>query len=188
VVERNKKCGCIDRQGREVVRPVWDVVCDFDAHGLARVKRDKQWGWIDRQGREVIPCVWDRALSFDSHGWAQVERFRRGAVIDRKGRVALECGSWWEPFEPPLHENALGYQCTEYRHPLLHKIPFAAKLASTLGLDKTAALHDLTFQYDFELNTIWRSDLYALRGLLLPAAAFFGVLAFLCGLWLQSTN
>jgi len=80
--------GYIDRSGKEVIAPQWDVASAFDDEGMAKVKRDGKWGFIDRSGNEVIAPQWDEVNSF-SEGLAQVVRSGKWGFIDRSGKEVI---------------------------------------------------------------------------------------------------
>lgn len=81
-----KKYGFIDRQGKTVIPPQFDLTYGF-SEGLAAVQIDKKWGYIDATGRMVIaPRVFWNVKPF-RNGLAQVQTEDEGVgYIDRSGK------------------------------------------------------------------------------------------------------
>lgn len=79
------KRGFIDKQGNEVVAPIYDDVDSF-SEGLARVEKDGKWGFIDKQGGVVIPLIYDFISDF-SEGLAPVQKDGVWYLIDKTGRI-----------------------------------------------------------------------------------------------------
>ena len=81
-----KKYGFIDRNGKTVIPPQFDLTYGF-SEGLAAVQIGKKWGYIDKTGRLVIaPQEFWNVKPFHN-GLAQVQT-RDGSVgyIDRSGK------------------------------------------------------------------------------------------------------
>jgi hypothetical protein len=49
-----KKCGFINRSGKTVIPPQFDLAYGF-SEGLAAVQIDKKWGYVETTGKMVIP-------------------------------------------------------------------------------------------------------------------------------------
>jgi hypothetical protein len=92
----NGKYGCLDRDGKLIVRPKYDRAGNF-CEGLARVNlgarhirvgfEGGKWGYVDSTGCEVIALQFDEADDF-SGGVARVAVQNRVSFIDRDGRHA----------------------------------------------------------------------------------------------------
>jgi hypothetical protein len=177
-VQSNWKWGFIDRQGRVVMPCRWTGVGDFYAgdRTYAFAPREQDWHWIDRRGQRVDPPTAD-APYFNSHGHEMFDERGPGGTTglrDRAGKEVL--APVWEGIETRKH----GYEAITGHHPLMFSPPILW-LRKWLPLEKWAPFNGgLVILYDFDLRVIWRSDLHALRSLLLPVAAFFGLLAALC--------
>ena len=62
-VRMNKKWGYIDKDGKEVVKPKYKQVENFD-EGIARVRNAKGWGLIDTTGVEILIPAYDFISEF----------------------------------------------------------------------------------------------------------------------------
>ena len=74
------KIGFIDRQGKEIVAPKYDVVGPF-IDGRARVGLDHKYGFIDSSGKEVIALKYEGATDFGD-GLAFVTSGGKSGFID----------------------------------------------------------------------------------------------------------
>lgn len=91
-VESKGKDGYVDKSGRPVIKPQYELAQDF-SEGLAAVEvRGKGCGYIDTQGRMVIAPQFDGARGFKD-GMAWVSTKERGVgYINKKGEYL------WGPF------------------------------------------------------------------------------------------
>lgn len=64
VKTEKKQWGFIDKQGEEVIKPVYEDAFPFEA-GQARIKKDGKWGYIDSTGKLLIPMQFDFVFDFD---------------------------------------------------------------------------------------------------------------------------
>jgi len=89
----NTKVGCIDKQGRVVIAPVFSDIGRF-SEGLAyaRKTREGKWGYIDRTGKIVIEMKFDWPAPF-ANGIAHVLIDKRDAYIDKTGEYI------WPPLD-----------------------------------------------------------------------------------------
>ena len=100
-----EKYGFIDKQGRMVINPQFDMALNF-SEGLACVgvdEKTRKHGFIDKQGRMVINPQFDWADSF-SEGLAQVGfgndlKASKWGFIDKQGRMVIN----------PQFDMALGF-------------------------------------------------------------------------------
>lgn len=72
-------CGLMDRTGKYVVPPRYEIVYGF-AEGFAPAKKGEKWGYLDENGEEVIPFVFDSLTAF-SDGRALVNIDGKSAVL-----------------------------------------------------------------------------------------------------------
>ena len=63
IVQKNGKCGIIDKKGNQITDLLYEHIDKFDndQSGLARVSRDRKWGFITKSGEEIIPCIYQNA-------------------------------------------------------------------------------------------------------------------------------
>jgi WG containing repeat len=83
-----EKYGYMDRDGKVVIRPVYDEAATF-YRGMAEVKLNGRWGYIDTNGAMVIKPRFDTA-NFFKDGLAYVEVGGKSCYIDERGNVVLE--------------------------------------------------------------------------------------------------
>ena len=89
IVDKNGRCGFIDKNGNEVIPCKYDGAWDL-SEGLAMVKKDYKRGFIDKNGNEVIPCKYDGAWDF-SEGLAKVEMNDKYGFVDKNGDEVIPC-------------------------------------------------------------------------------------------------
>jgi WG containing repeat len=87
-VDRDERCGYVDRTGRLAIATAWDEGEEFTEAGLAKVKKGGCYGFIDREGTIVVPIEWDLAEPFRS-SLTRVQRGGKWGYVDRQGRVAI---------------------------------------------------------------------------------------------------
>jgi len=91
IVQKNNKCGIIDKKGNQLSPLLYDHVDKFDNDqcGLARVSRAKKWGFINKTGKEIIPCIYQKA-NFFREGLALVTKENgTSGYLDAKGKVII---------------------------------------------------------------------------------------------------
>jgi hypothetical protein len=84
-VRINLKSGFIDREGRLVIRPLFDEV-GFFSEGLAAARLQRFWGYIDTAGRWAIQPRFVAAGCF-GQGLALVDMQGRFGYVDVKGNL-----------------------------------------------------------------------------------------------------
>ncbi len=107
-VEKDGRCGYIDRQGNIVIPLIYEAqpggvftVVSFH-EALVAVKKDNMWGYIDRSGNEVIPCQYYNVREF-SQGLAAVQNdYDSWTYIDRAGNQVFSSDMAWE-WTSPFH-------------------------------------------------------------------------------------
>lgn len=62
LVEKNKKVGLIDTNGRELLPPIYDKINEPESNRIA-VHKDKKWGFLNYQLELVIPFQYDQCIS-----------------------------------------------------------------------------------------------------------------------------
>jgi hypothetical protein len=87
-INKNDKWGFADRNGKEVVPPIYDEVYSYK-EDLCCVEKDGLFGYIDREGKEVIPPMYECAMSF-SEGLACVFRNNRCGYINKNNEVIID--------------------------------------------------------------------------------------------------
>ncbi len=87
-ISKNGKWGFVDRQGKEVIKPIYDNVFYFNEE-LCCVEKDELFGFIDREGNEIISIQYDCACSF-SEGLACVYKKDLCGYIDKQDNVIIE--------------------------------------------------------------------------------------------------
>lgn len=79
------KWGYMDKNGRYVIRPVFQEAQDFQENGLAIVKKGNLYGVINEKFDYVVPPKYETIYPF-SEGRAQVIDDQGYRVIDEKGK------------------------------------------------------------------------------------------------------
>lgn len=82
-------CGFVDKNGKVVIDPAYDTVCDF-SDGLAAVQNsDGKWGFIDKTGKVVVPLVYRMCGDF-SEGLASVEtEDEKWGYVNTQGNIVI---------------------------------------------------------------------------------------------------
>ena len=89
----NNKYGYYDINGREIIRPQFDIAYRF-SEGLARVELGGKYGYIDKTGQIIIPPQFDYAENF-SEGLAVVGIDDKYGYIDKKGKIVITLQYKW---------------------------------------------------------------------------------------------
>ncbi|MDX6271744.1 MAG: hypothetical protein QOD28_2967, partial [Acidobacteriota bacterium] len=101
-VRQEGKWGYIDRAGKIVIRPQYDVAWEF-TEGLAYVKSGAERGVIDKTGRMVVSLQQVDLAGFFSEGLAPVQTSSqppRFGFIDRTGKLVIN----------PQYDAARGFE------------------------------------------------------------------------------
>ena len=86
-VKLDRKWGCIDKKGQEVIPLKYDSVNQF-SEGMARVKLEEKYGFVDATGEECVPLKYDYSESF-SEGLACVVLNNKYGYVNSKGEEVL---------------------------------------------------------------------------------------------------
>lgn len=86
-VRRNKKWGCVNEKGKEVIPCKYHLIYEF-REGLAKVFLNGKWGFINEQGEEVIPLKYDSAFSY-CKGIAIVKLNKKWGCINTNGEIVV---------------------------------------------------------------------------------------------------
>ncbi len=87
-INKQGKWGFVDRQGKEVVKTIYDNVFSFNEE-LCCVEKNELFGYINRKGEEVVPIQYDCACSF-SEGLACVFKKDLCGYIDKQNNVIID--------------------------------------------------------------------------------------------------
>lgn len=86
VVEKNRKFGCIDINGKERIPPVYDRILSGEGNIIAR--RNGKYGYIDKNNNEILPFVYDylsvekNKISFELNGKYGVMTLEGDIIIE----------------------------------------------------------------------------------------------------------
>jgi hypothetical protein len=87
-ISQKSQTGYIDRTGKIIIKPQYDLGCNF-AEGLARVQVGNQWGYINKTGQYVIDLQdFDFACDF-VEGLAQIRIAGNLGYIDKSGQIVI---------------------------------------------------------------------------------------------------
>lgn len=100
VKDKNNKWGLINKTGKELVRPQYVNLLNFNEYGLARVQTKGgvtgyKYGLIDKTGREVLKPQYDTMYDFGSDGLAMAakgtaaDKLKYG-YIDKTGKEVIK--------------------------------------------------------------------------------------------------
>lgn len=87
-VNRGGKWGFKDRNGKQVVEPVYDEVFGF-RENLCCVEKDERFGYINREGELTVPLEYDCATSF-SEGYACVFKKDKCGYINAADEIVVD--------------------------------------------------------------------------------------------------
>ncbi|MGE5327884.1 MAG: WG repeat-containing protein [Deltaproteobacteria bacterium] len=82
--EGKLKCGLIDKMGKIVIEPKYNVILPL-VGDFARIKKNNKLGFINRNGKEIVPPIYDDAKDFEN-GLAKVKLENKWIVIDEDGK------------------------------------------------------------------------------------------------------
>ncbi|MBR4438825.1 MAG: WG repeat-containing protein [Bacteroidales bacterium] len=92
-VGRDKKWGCINIQGEELIPCEYDKIEVFKDY--VRVKRDGKYGLLDTSGTEFIPCIYDKVMNeYDElfyEGLTLVEQNGKYGFYNLKKQLVIPC-------------------------------------------------------------------------------------------------
>ena len=86
---KNGKWGFIDKEGKEVAKPIYDRLSSKFEEGLVFVKKDNKYGFVNKKGKEVIKLVYDWAGDF-SEGLAKVMKNGKWGFINKTGEKVIK--------------------------------------------------------------------------------------------------
>ena len=81
--------GFVDKEGKEVVKPIYDSLSSKFEEGLARVRKNDKWGYINKKGEEVVKLIYDDIDNF-SNGLAGVKKYDKYGLIDKDGKEVVK--------------------------------------------------------------------------------------------------
>ena len=86
-VKVNGKWGYIDRTGKMVIAPQFDLADPF-SEGLGDVELGGKWGYVDGEGNVAIPLEFDFASPF-SEGLGLIETGGKSGFVDPQGKMVI---------------------------------------------------------------------------------------------------
>ena len=98
-VYRDKKWGCINVWGEEVIPCEYDIVFDF-SEGFAAVIKNDLWGVINTEGVEVVPCKY-----IDDDGYVVIDHFSEGLAAVRENGKYGYINTKGEKVIPCIYDN-----------------------------------------------------------------------------------
>lgn len=88
IIEQANKWGFIDRSGRVIIQPKFDIIRNF-SENRAAFKKDSKLGFIDADGNVVIKPQFEEVTNF-VEGRAIFRKDRKFGVIDASGKIVIE--------------------------------------------------------------------------------------------------
>ena len=80
--------GFVDKSGKQIINPQFDVVGDFHDGKCAVRNKEGKWGYIDKSGKIVINHQFSSAAAFKV-GYAVVSLDEKAGVIDQDGKYIV---------------------------------------------------------------------------------------------------
>jgi hypothetical protein len=87
-VNKNGKWGFKNREGKQVIEPLYDEVFNFKEE-LCCVQKDDLFGFVNRNGEEVVPIIYSCASSF-SEGLACVFKGDKCGYVNNNNEVIID--------------------------------------------------------------------------------------------------
>lgn len=88
------RCGCIDKNNKRVIKPIFESIGAFSKNGLAPARKlgiiKQKYGYIDTTGAWVIKPQFDLAKDFNDNDLAYVEVKSGCGLIDENGSYVLK--------------------------------------------------------------------------------------------------
>lgn len=88
VIEKSKKWGILDSNGKTVLNPQ-SYPIEYYSEGMIPIYENRHMGFIDTSGKKIIAPKWDY-LSFFSEGMAWVAQKNKFGYIDKKGNIVIK--------------------------------------------------------------------------------------------------
>jgi hypothetical protein len=88
IVKKSGRYGAVNRNGDEVIKPVFETLGDF-SEGFAPFQKNGKYGFSDKQGFTAIPPVYDWVGNF-RNGLCRVQFNKYFGLINRKGDFVIE--------------------------------------------------------------------------------------------------
>ena len=88
-VLKDDKYGFINKDGKEVVKPIYDEVDDDFFEGLARVEINDKWGFINKEGKKVVKPIYDWVSTFEED-LAKVMKNGKWGLINKTGEKVIK--------------------------------------------------------------------------------------------------
>lgn len=74
MVMKGKKFGCINPEGKFVLKADYDEISNFDEHGMACFKKGDKYGFLNTKFEIVIPCEFKAVGMFNQDGYVWVAK------------------------------------------------------------------------------------------------------------------
>jgi hypothetical protein len=84
----NKKVGLINREGKNIIKPIYDDIGKAFSGGLVAFEINEKWGYVNQQGLEVIKPLYQWGGTFEE-GFAAVGKNDKCGLIDNNGKICL---------------------------------------------------------------------------------------------------
>lgn len=116
IIRLEGKFGLINRQGYEIVAPIYDNVHLFNK-GYAAVSKNGKWTFVNKQGKRLTPLRYDWVGGFDQghapvlnngqwgllneQGFEVVPTAYDAVKIDQDGKIWVERNGTWKQYAKP---------------------------------------------------------------------------------------
>ncbi len=88
----NGKIGFIDKTGKWIIEPQFDIALDFDKEsGMAQVSKEGNWSYVDTTGKIINFHITEKLVSF-SEGMARGVQYGKTGFFDNKGTWVVKPG------------------------------------------------------------------------------------------------
>ncbi len=122
IIRMDNKFGLINRQGYEIVAPVYDNIHLFNK-GYAAVSKNGKWTFVNKQGKRLTPLRYDWVGSFEQgmaavmindqwgllneQGFEVVPTAYEAVKLDQDGNIWVQANGSWKRYNSNVTSNTV---------------------------------------------------------------------------------
>ena len=88
-VEVKGKWGTINKQGKFLIKPIYEELVQVERKGIYRFKKEGEWGLLDAKGNTIHKASYDHIGEFDAHGFSLVRQSDKFGIMLEDGSFIL---------------------------------------------------------------------------------------------------